>query len=355
MAIANQIVKIQLEAEKVFKAAIDPALKPRIGALAGVMSELGSTRINAVYSDDAKKKTVEVWYPKLNRAPGGNTDRNASCTPNYTAVDTQAVTYSVSRQKEEGFSIPMRAWETNPLEATAIAAEATLNEQKKLVEGLNGRVHSFLATPANLTPYDDGVYPIDGVDKIIEIPVAQRGPKIFSYMTRVANKLGMADPYIIFGGALWELYQDISLSKTDPTGESAARKASLIRGYGDYAMDATLSQEAWFLVDRGTLAIMDRPDFRNNTPKLLGGDRYAWMKEAIVANTPIGVGLDGAPVRLKMDNYYNLTCVNGNDTLEQYGFVLSADIVKAPTDTSTTAYVPGATGPYTGIVGFRFV
>lgn len=355
MAIAAQIVKIQQEAEKVFAAATNPAVKPRIGALAGVMSEVGNTRINAAFSDPAKRRTVEVWFPKLARGPGGTTDRAADCEPDYDPIDTQAVSYNVTRQKEEGFSNPMRAWETNPLEPLPIVAEATINEQKKLVEGLNARVHAFLGTPANLTPYDDGVYTLATPDNIIEIPIAQKGPKIFSYMSRVANKLGMADPYLIYGGALWDLYQDISLSITDPTGQSAARKAALIRGYGDYNLDATLSDEPWFLIDKGVLAILNRPDFTNSLPKLLGGDRYAWVKDAIVVNTPIGVTRDGAPVRLKMDHYYNLTCVNGNDTNENYGFVLSADIVKAPTDASTTDYVPGGAGPYTGIVGFRFV
>lgn len=354
MAIANQLVKVQLEAENVFKNLDEPALKPRIGALAAVMAESKSVRLNPIYSNNEKKRTVEVWFPVLDCDPASVSDCPTDCVLNYAEVDTTSKQYALTRCRNGGFSMPERAWETNPLNATNVAAKATLMEEKKLVEDLNQRVHAVLNTPANLTPYDDGRYPLDGPSVTVQIPAAHATSRIFSYLSRVAQRIGMVDPYLIYGGALWELYQDINLSITDPNGQSNARKAALIRGYGDFTMDATLGAEKFFLVEANVLAILNRPDWTNTAPRLIGGDLNVWQKTVTVANTPIGVGLDGAPVSLKLDVRAVQACQNRNDVKRQWAFDLNADVVLAPADACANDYVPGG-GPYTGIVAFEFV
>jgi hypothetical protein len=361
MAFNNQLLAAQLRAEALWDAMKgDPSKMPRINALAAVMAETTS-RINTTYSDPEKKRTNQLFWLKRN-CTQAEIDGAVGCTLNFDPLSFGQQTYTLTRKKHQGFSNGFREYETSMFQRTESEAEGIIATEQLLFKGLNARVHAFINDPANLTNFSAGGFVVDPADNTIVISPERWTPRLMGTVTMFAQRLGMIDPYIISGNALYDMLYD---TKMDTGMEDNIGKANRMKGhriYLDWTLDSTLGgEEKFFLIERGALALLNRESFKNRTPISLTdmnntSGRLAWSKPSTVLNTPIGVGVDGKPVTLTIDRSAMRTCVDGEDFLDQHGFQLNADIVRMPdADCTDDAQINGGefVGKYTGILAFK--
>lgn len=356
MAFNNQLVEAQFRAAEIWAATKnDPSKMPRIGALAAVLAE-STARIDNTYSDPEKKRTNRIFWMNRRCTDTPEVGR-PGCDLDYNELDAGSKTYSLTRVIHDGFKVPFRDFETSVFQRTEVEAEGIVDTEKKLFESFNSRVHAFINDPANLTVYPIGGYNVDSADNTVIITPEMWTPRVLGVATRYAKQIGMADPFIISGAALYDILFDV---KKDEGMEMNIGKAARVRDhriYVDFTMDGTLAEEKFFLIDKGVLAFLNRADWKNTAPMTIdGASRMAWSKTSTVMNTPIGVGIDGKPVSFTIDRHTQRTCVSGVDFVDQHGFALNADIVKMPdADCTDDATINGGTyeGKYTGIVAFK--
>jgi hypothetical protein len=361
MAFNNQLLAAQLRAEANWEAMKkDPSKMPRVNALAAVMAET-TARINQVYSDPEKKRNAQLFWLKRNCSQAV-VDGAVGCTLDFDPLTFGSQTYSLTRKKNQGFSNGFREYETSMFNRVEVEAEGIIATEKVLFEDLNTRVHAVLNDPANLTNYSAGGFVVDPTDNTIVISPERWTPRLMGTVTMFAQRLGMMDPYIISGNALYDMLYDTKKDAGMEVNIGAAARMRDHRIYIDWTLDATLAgEEKFFLIERGALAVLNRESFKNRTPLSLtdindNGGRLAWSKPSTIMNTPIGVGIDGKPVTLTIDRSAMRTCVNGEDFLDQHGFQLNADIVRMPdADCTEDASVNGGefSGKYTGILAFK--
>lgn len=356
MAFNNQLVEAQFRAAQIWEATkTDPSKQPRINALAAIMAE-STARIDNTYSDPEKKRTNRVFWMNRRCAETPETGR-PGCDLDYNELDAGSKTYSLTRVIHDGFKVPFRDFETSVFQRTEVEAEGIVDTEKKLFEAFNARVHAVLNDPTNLTSIALGGLTVDPTSKSVIVPPEMWTAKVLGIATRYSKQIGMNDPYIISGAALYDILFDV---KKDDGMEMNIGKAARVRDhriYLDFTLDSTLSAEKFFLIDKGVLAVLNRADWKNTTPiSIDGASRLAWSKTSTVMNTPIGVGIDGKPVSFKIDRHTQRTCVSGVDFVDQHGFALNADVVKMPdADCTDDATINGGTydGKYTGIVAFE--
>lgn len=356
----NLLVQRQFLAEQMFANPNKPGRLPRIGALAAVARETteSGVRLNTEFNTE-KKQEVEVHWPEPN-CGDSVADASTSCDITGTEPQSQKKTYTLTRSR--GYTpikLNKRKFETSIHKMNELFAADNLIQQKKLLEDLNARTHTFINTNANKTDITDAGY--SGLSELVDPstldilihPSEWTINGVFSIFHETASRLGMLDPFLITGGALNRMLYD--LVKDKKAGEEL--RVNDFRVYMDWTMDGTLGTEKVFLIDRGVLAYLNRPDWFNTTPEDAGDDRKVWQAPIFLADTPnsrfsIGNGAkDGLPVGLTMDVDFQLGCDSRKEITESTRYILNADIVRAP-DTDCDAEAIGG-NPYTGIVAFR--
>lgn len=352
----NMLVRRQFMADEKFANPNEPGLAPHIGALAMVAAEQGANKINTEFNTE-KLQEVELHYKELD-CDATVSDASTSCDIDGVEPQTQKKTYSLNRRRQPaGLKLNMRKFETSMHEADEMFAGDSLLKQKLLLEDLNKRVHAVLDTTANKTDISDAGYGglsdlVDSTSKDILIHPSEFTPGgVFPIFWEVASRVGMVDPVLLTGGAMARMLYD--LLKDKKPGEVARHND--FRIYMDYSMDTTLGVEKVFMVEKGVLAILNRPDWFNRTPKLVADDRRVWSRDVVVADTvqskfAIGTGLNGKAVTLQMDVEHQLGCNSRTEPLEFTRYILNADIVRTPDSDCSATAIGG--NPYTGIVGF---
>lgn len=356
----NLLVQRQFLAEQMFANPNKPGLLPHIGALAAVAKETtkAGIKLNTEFNTE-KKQEVEVHWIESRRS-GSVGDASTACDITGTEPQSQKKTYTLTRKR--GF-VPLqlnrRKFETSLHKLDEAFAEDNLLQQKFLLEDLNERTHTFLNTNANKTNLADAGW--SGISELVDPatfdvlihPAEFTINGAFALFNKTARRLGMIDPYLITGGALDRMLYD--MSKDKKAGEEL--RVNDFRVYLDWAMDGTLSTEKVFLIDRGVLAYLNRPDWSNTTPMDASDDRKVWQAPIFLADTPdsrFSIGTEaksGLSVGLTMDVDFQLDCESRTEILEKTRYILTADIVRAPDTDRDQAAIGG--NPYTGIVAFR--
>lgn len=358
------LVDLQLRAEQIWADAFSPnnpqpSEQPHIGALAAILSE-STARIDQAYSDTEKQRNIKLYW--LNGlCSGEEEDGSPGCTFSAPQATWGEKAYTLTRNKHLKFAVPYRAFETSVFTRVETGAKNQVHREKQLLEGFNTRVHSFLNDPSNLTNYAIAGNPVDPTDNTVVIAPERWNPKVFSLAKRYAMQIGMRDPYIISGAALWDIMDNV---KNDTGMNDNVGNVNRLRGhrvYFDLTLDATLGgEEKFFMIDRGALSVLNRPKF-GPTPISLddinnNSGRLAWSYTSSVPNTSLGLALDGSPVGLKLDRHVYRACVNGEDFEDRHAIALSADVVRRPDDEcSEDATINGGTftGAYTGVLAFK--
>lgn len=363
MAYNNQLVAQQLLAEQIMADAGKKMIyTPRIGALHAVVKETTS-RINQEYSDPEKKKTIQLFH-HVPYCTGDVADAGTSCDITGTEPDSASTNYTLSRTRTAPeFAINERKFETSMHQANTFVAENRLIQEKKLMEDLNARVHAFLNTTGNKTNLElagwEGISDrVDTTSKDIFIdPSKWTISGIAPLVDEVAARLMMNDPYIIDSGSLWNLLYNVRHDQAKDQGKADASRlgGAMSRLYMDWQMAATMSNvQKFFLVDRGILAILNRPDWDNTVPQDRPSDTQTWKQQILHANGeefgPIMLNQNGEAVRMWADVRVKRKCSERTIYTQHYAMDLSADVVKAPVNTCTADLI-GAN--YTGIVPFR--
>lgn len=354
------LLEAQLKVEMAWAAARNkPSEQPHMGALAAVVAETTAT-IDQKYSDPEKLRTNRVfWINGI--CASADIDGNPGCTMDASELTTGSKTYTLTRNKHRKFAVPYRDFETSVFERIEPMVKGLRLDEKGLLEGLNTRVQSFINDPANLTNYAIGNYVVDPSDNTVVIAPELWTPRVLGIATRYAKQIGMLDPFIISGAALYDMLYDAKKDEGMETNIGSAARIRDHRIYVDFTMDSTLETEKFFLIERGALAILNRPVWKNNTPISLddvnnNSGRLAWNMTGSAMNTPIGVGLDGKPVTMKFDRHVQRICTDGTDFKDVHATGLRADIVRRPDDDcSDDATLNGGTftDKYTGIVAFK--
>ena len=356
MAFSGQLLEAQLRAAQIWEATKnDPSKTVHVNTLHALMSE-STARIDAAYSDPVKKRNQRMFW--INRRCGSAAvNGRPGCELDYDELANGNAVFTLDNPVHDGFSNPYRDYETSVFDRNEPEAEGIIEAEGNLFKKLNVRSHSYINDPTRLTNVTLPGFTVDPSDNTIIIPPQQWTSKVFGIATRFKHQLGMKDPFIISGNALWDIMFD---AKKDVGMEENIGKAARIRDhrvYTDFTLDTTLGEEKFFLIDRGVYTFLNRPDWKNTTPiSLDGAGRLVWSKTATVSPVPNMVGVDGKPVTFKIDRHTQRTCVSGTDFLDQHGFSMNADIKKMPdADCTDDATLNGLSfvGKYTGAIAFK--
>lgn len=362
MAYNSQLVEQQILAQEIYPVAGEKSIyTPRIGALTAVVKETTST-LDAAYSDPEKKKSIKVYYD-IPYCTGSVADAGTDCDITGTEPDSNSVTYSLTRTRTAPeFAINERKFETSMHSANEFVVKNTLIQEKKLLEDLSARVAAVVNTTANKTylgdtGWSDIVPKVDTSNRNIYIPASQWTVSgIAQIVEEVAARSMMIDPYIISGKALWSLM----FQARHTVGDKGDTDRSILQGamgrvYFDLQMDATLGAEMFFLVDRGILSILNRPDWMNTAPEQRPDDTVTFKRNLAAANGEmlgaIMTNTNGEAVSMEVDVRIKRKCSQRTQYTQHYALDLSADVVKAPTNTCTAEWL-GTGNVYTGIYAF---
>lgn len=365
MAYNNQLVASQMLLEEIWN---DPSKKimytPRIGTLAAVAKET-TARINEEYSNQEKKKTLQLFYD-IPYCTGTVADAGTDCAISGTEPDSTSANVTLSRTRSApAFAVNERKFETSMHRLPEFIANNRLIQEKKALEDLNARCAALLntvnwKTDLSLAGWSGISDRVGSTTKDILIdPAKFTIGGIAPLVEQVAARLQMTDPFILDSGALWDiLYNAKHNTPTDQGKADAMRLGGVFsRVYMDWQMAAAQdAQQRFFLIDRGILAILNRPDWMNTSPENRPDDTQTWSTILQASNGeelgPIMLNTQGQPVRLKADIRTQRKCSTRTEYTQHWALDLSADMVKAPTNTCTSELL-GSGKVYTGIVGFR--
>jgi hypothetical protein len=363
VAYNSQLVEQQILAQELYPVAGEKSIyAPRIGALQAVAKETTS-RLDALYSDPEKKKSIKVYYD-IPYCTGDVDNAGSSCDITGTEPDSSSVTYSLSRTRSAApFAINERKFETSMHSANEFVVKNTLIQEKKLLEDLNARIAAVINTTGNLTylgdtGWDGIVEKVDTTDKNIYVPASMWTISgIGQLVEEIAARSMMLDPYIISGRALWALMFQARHTVGDKGDTDRNIAAGVLgRTYFDLTLDATLGAEKFFLIDRGILTILNRPDWDNTVPEQRPDDTVTYKRALAAANAemvgPIMLNTQGGAVNLEVDVRMKRKCSARTEYTQHHALDLSADVVKAPTNTCTAEWL-GTGNVYTGIFAFQ--
>lgn len=363
MAYTGQLVAQQLLAEQIFADAGKKLIyTPRIGALAAVVKETTS-RINEAYSSPSKEKVIQLFH-HVPFCSGSVGDAGSSCDITGTEPDSDSTNYTLTRTRSAApFAINERKFETSMHEANTFVAENRLIQEKKLLEDTNTRTHAVINTTANKTNLIDAGWSgisdrVDAVDRDICIsPSKWTIGGIAPLIEQTAARLMMNDPYVIDSGSMWELLYNVRHDQAKDQGKADMSRIGSLRLYMDWQMSVTHGgTQRFFLIDKGILSLLNRPDWTNTVPEDRPDDTQTWQQTVVSANGeelgPIMLNTLGEAVSLKADVRFKRKCATRTEYTQHWAMDLSADLVLAPTNTCTEE-VLGTGNVYTGIVGFR--
>lgn len=355
MAFSSQLVEAQFRADQVFKSgAAKPSQIPQINALSAIIKETTSL-IDPNYSDPEKKRTNRLFWinRRCTEAPENG---RPGCDLDYSALNAGSLTYTLNHPTNDGYKNSFREFETSFFQREEVDVQGIIDTEIKLLNGLNADLVTAVADPTNLSNFSGFGFVVDPADNCVVIPPEKWTPRIMSIIKQYHMRLGMKDPFILSGNALWEMLYDVLKDQSMEMNKGNAARVQDYRIYLDWAMDGILEEEKFFLIEKGMWAILNRVDWKNTTPMEIGPMRMAWSKPSTVMPAAIGVGVDGGPVQLKIDRHTQRACVDSTDFVDQNGFVLNAAPVRQPDDDcSDDATVNGGTfsGKFTGAVGFK--
>lgn len=357
--IKAQLLQQQLKAQGFFKRETNKRM-PRIGTLAFIAA-CSTAKINEAYSGPEKKRDVELWWPEPLCGGTASTDA-ANCDITAEVPTSNKKVYTLNNViQSRNFKLPRRDFETSLENQPDDLSLNIVNSEIALMETLSAQGAAFLDTPANKTDISLAGFgtlsaAVDATTKNIKIDAVKWNTKdVFKILWETANRLGFNDPVLLAGGALSSLMYDFIKDQNNENGKGNMARMADFDIFHDWKMDAITAKETIFMVERGQLGILNRPDWRNTAPEAVGKDRSVWSRDAIVSDTKqslfaIGTGVSGNAVNLKIDIDHQLVCTSRTEISDAYRLILNADIVRAPeTDCSKTALGGKA---LTGIVGF---
>lgn len=347
---ATALLKMQVRAQGLFGEAQGAQYRAQTGTIDMLLNEQTST-LNTEIQSGGKQRKVEVSW--IIACSGSVADTAADCNFATNAADSEVKEYDLTRSRSFGFSQPDGLFRRNVHNFEEAVAKSQLNCELKQVKDFNARcttvintlaglgTNKFVATVDGGAPgagFYAGQYEFNTTTNTTEIPASAMTPELFQYLRQVAYANGFVDPCLLHGFTLVPLIEKALIeAQNAQNGAANATRVQLLRRYLDIELEVNLSgAPRFFMIDRGTFAMLNRADF-TPTPEAYnnGADIVQW--KAPLTQYP----------SIEADYAYRTACVDKKNINHQWECMIPIDAVKNP--------VSACADGYTGVLAFEFV